>query len=387
MGIAVLHQSVVGDNSERLACELKTALSRSDIVITSGGLGPTPDDLTKEVCCEVMGFKLVMDESALENIKSYFIIKGTEMAQSNAKQAYVPAGGTVFINQNGTAPGAAMESNGKCLIILPGPPGELEPMFLNQVKPFLKKYSCGAIVSHSIKTMGIGESKMAELVGDLLNNENPTVAPYAKDGESFLRVTANAQDEKSGDKLCEPMINTIKSRLGSYVYGIDAESIQQRVVELLLKEGKKIALAESCTAGYIAKRITDIPGSSEVFECGIVSYSDEVKIRILGVSPDTIKNFGAVSEQTAREMAISAKNIGKADIGLGVTGVAGPGCDSEGNPGGQIYIALAYKENTFINKLITGKPNDREYNRYVASSAALNMARLCLEGHLGGTNG
>jgi len=387
MGIAVLHQSVIGDNSERLANELRAALSRSDIVITSGGLGPTPDDLTKEVCCEVMGFELAQDDSVLEDIKSFFNKKGICMAGSNNKQAFVPVGGTVFRNANGTAPGAAMEKDGKCLVLLPGPPRELEPMFIKQVKPFLKKYSSGVIISHTVRTMGIGESAMAELVGDLLDNQNPTVAPYAKDGEALLRITAAAVDEESANELCLPMLDEIKSRLGSYVYGVDADSIQQRVVELLSQKGKKIALAESCTGGYIAKRITDIPGSSAVFGCGFVTYSIEAKNKIIGVCAETLEKYGAVSEQTAGEMARGAREAGNADIGIGVTGIAGPESDSSNLPAGLIYIALADKDRTFVDKLITGRSNDREYNRYVASSYALNMARLYLEGFLGGLYG
>lgn len=384
MGIAVLHQSVIGDNSERLANEVRTALSRSDIVITSGGLGPTPDDLTKEICCEVMGFELTVDKKVLNNIESYFRSKGISMAASNKKQAYIPAGGTVFRNDNGTAPGAAMEKDGKCLIMLPGPPRELEPMFIEQAKPFLKKYSSGSIISHTVRTMGIGESALAEMVGDLLGNKNPTVAPYAKDGEVLLRITAAAVDEKSAHELCKPMIEQIRARLSSYVYGIDTDSIEQRVVELLSEKGKKIALAESCTGGYIAKRITDIPGSSSVFDCGIVSYANQTKVDILGVSPDTLEISGAVSKQTAAEMAQGARRAGNADIGIGVTGIAGPGNDSSNKPAGLIYIALADKDKTFVDKLITGRSFDREYNRYVASSYALNMARLYLEGFLGG---
>lgn len=378
LGISVLHRSTVGDNSERLANELKTALGRSDIVITSGGLGPTTDDLTKEVCCEVMGFELREDEGTVERIRSYFRNKGAEMPESNLKQAMLPVGATVFENNHGTAPGAALERDGKCVILLPGPPGELVPMFNESVRGFLSKYSDGVIVSHSINIIGMGESAVAEKTADMLDGENPTVAPYAKSGEVRLRVTAKAATADEADSLCRPVVDSLCDRLGDVVYGTDMESIEQRVVELLRKKGKKIACAESCTAGYIPKRITDIPGASEVFECGIVSYSNEIKMKLLGVSADTLEKYGAVSEQTAREMAVGAKRISGADIAVASTGLAGPG-GADGLPGGLSFVAVTDGSRVFAERIETGHENDREYNRYVTASRALNLARLMLE--------
>ena len=378
LGISVLHRSTVGDNSGRLANELKTALGRSDIVITSGGLGPTTDDLTKEVCCEVMGFELREDEGTVERIRSYFRNKGTEMPESNLKQAMLPVGAIVFENNHGTAPGAALERDGKCVILLPGPPGELVPMFNESVRGFLSKYSDGVIVSHSINIIGMGESAVAEKTADMLDGENPTVAPYAKSGEVRLRVTAKAATADEADSLCRPVVDSLCDRLGDVVYGTDMESIEQRVVELLRKKGKKIACAESCTAGYIPKRITDIPGASEVFECGIVSYSNEIKMKLLGVSADTLEKYGAVSEQTAREMAVGAKRISGADIAVASTGLAGPG-GADGLPGGLSFVAVTDGSRVFAERIETGHENDREYNRYVTASRALNLARLMLE--------
>lgn len=378
LGISVLHRSTVGDNSGRLANELKTALGRSDIVITSGGLGPTTDDLTKEVCCEVMGFELREDEGTVERIRSYFRNKGAEMPESNLKQAMLPVGATVFENNHGTAPGAALERDGKCVILLPGPPGELVPMFNESVRGFLSKYSDGVIVSHSINIIGMGESAVAEKTADMLDGENPTVAPYAKSGEVRLRVTAKAATADEADSLCCPVVDSLCDRLGDVVYGTDMESIEQRVVELLRKKGKKIACAESCTAGYIPKRITDIPGASEVFECGIVSYSNEIKMKLLGVSADTLEKYGAVSEQTAREMAVGAKRISGADIAVASTGLAGPG-GADGLPGGLSFVAVTDGSRVFAERIETGHENDREYNRYVTASRALNLARLMLE--------
>lgn len=377
LGISVLRHTTVGDNHERLAAALRTALGRSDIVIATGGLGPTADDITRDVCCEVMGFELTLDQKIADGIKSYFASKGYEMPESNLRQAYVPVGGTVFENNHGTAPGLGLKKDGKCVVILPGPPYEMAPMYKESVIPYLAEYSDGAIVSHTVRTMGIGESAMAEMCADLLENENPTVAPYAKKGEALLRVTAKAESEAEAEKLCIPVIEDIKSRLGSFVYGIDSASIEQRVVELLKENGLKIATAESCTAGYIPKRITDIAGASSVFEFGAVTYSNEMKINVLGVNPETIEKYSVYSEETAKEMASGIRRLSGADIGLSVTGIAGPDGDGE-KPAGLCFIALDAKDRQICEKIETGK-SDREYNRYVTASRALNLARVYIE--------
>ena len=375
LGISVLRQSTVGDNPERLAQTLRDALSRSDIVIASGGLGPTADDITKEVCCGVMGFELVVDDEILALLNRYFLSRGIKMPESNKKQAYVPLGGTVFRNKNGTAPGIACEKDGKCVILLPGPPRELNPMFLDSVKPFLSKYSDSVIISHTVRTFGIGESAMAELAEELLWGENPTVAPYAKDGEALLRVTARAATAPEAETLCAPVIEKLLASLAPYVYGVDVDSLQQKAVELLTEKGLRVAIAESCTAGYTAKRLTEIPGASKVFECGIISYSNDIKIKLLGVLPDTLKIYGAVSEQTAAEMAKGVRRLVGADIGVGITGIAGPHSDSGQKPAGLSYIALADTDSVTVEKIETGRRYDREYNRYYTASRALNMIR------------
>ncbi|MBQ8015902.1 MAG: nicotinamide-nucleotide amidohydrolase family protein, partial [Clostridia bacterium] len=252
------------------------------------------------------------------------------------------------------------------------------PMYHESVVPYLAEYSDGAIVSHTVRTMGIGESTMAELVADLLENENPTVAPYAKKGEALLRVTAKADNEQEAEKLCAPVIDEIKSRLGGYVYGIDSESIEQRVVELLKEKNLTLATAESCTAGYIPKRITDIPGASSVFEYGAITYSNDVKQKVLGVKEETLRAYGAVSEQTATEMAAGIRRVSGADIGIAVTGIAGPGSDGTEKPVGLCYIAINAEGYEKSEKIETGK-NDREYNRYVTASRALNLVRVYTE--------
>lgn len=375
LGLCVMHQSTVGDNHDRLLKQISDAAERSDIIILSGGLGPTPDDITKEVACEFFKKELVLHEESLERMTAYFTGKGLEMPETNKKQAMLPEDCVVFNNNNGTAPGLAMEKDGKHILLLPGPPRELKPMFFESAVPYLRQFSDKVIISHNVRTFGIGESAMAEIVSDLLELENPTVAPYAKDGEALLRVTAMADDEEQAEKLCKPIIADIEKRLGDYVYGVDVKSIEEAVVELLKKNNLKVATAESCTGGLISKRIVDIPGASSVFDCGIVSYSNDIKQKVLGVSTDDLQKYGAVSEQVAKQMAQGALKVSGADIAVSVTGIAGP--DNEGTlkPAGLIYIGLADKENVWVKKLNTSR-KDRDYNRYVSASNALNMVRL-----------
>lgn len=381
LGISVIHQSTVGDNRERLLAQLKEAADRSDIIILSGGLGPTPDDLTKEVCCEFFGKKMFLHEPTVEKIKTYFSTKGMKMAQNNLKQAMLPKDCVIFPNDNGTAPGMAIEKDGVHILVLPGPPRELKPMFRNCAVPYLMQFSDRIIVSHNIRTFGIGESLMAERVNDLFDAENPTVAPYAKDGEALLRVTAMARTKEEAENLCKPVINEIKNRLDGFVYGVDYTCIEEAVIEMLKEKHMKVATAESCTGGLIAKRITDVPGASEVFDCGIISYANEIKHRVLGVSEDDLNKYGAVSEPVARQMAQGALKVSGADIAVSVTGIAGPDSDSTNKPVGLVYIGLADRDNVWVRELRTSR-KDRSYNRYVSASNALNMIRLYIDNKL-----
>lgn len=381
LGISVIHQSTVGDNRERLLAQLKEAADRSDIIILSGGLGPTPDDLTKEVCCEFFGKKMFLHEPTVEKIKTYFSTKGMKMAQNNLKQAMLPKDCVIFPNDNGTAPGMAIEKDGVHILVLPGPPRELKPMFRNCAVPYLMQFSDRIIVSHNIRTFGIGESLMAERVNDLFDAENPTVAPYAKDGEALLRVTAMARTKEEAENLCKPVINEIKNRLDGFVYGVDYTCIEEAVIEKLKEKHIKVATAESCTGGLIAKRITDVPGASEVFDCGIISYANEIKHRVLGVSEDDLNKYGAVSEPVARQMAQGALKVSGADIAVSVTGIAGPDSDSTNKPVGLVYIGLADRDNVWVRELRTSR-KDRSYNRYVSASNALNMIRLYIDNKL-----
>ncbi|MCR5484071.1 MAG: competence/damage-inducible protein A [Clostridiales bacterium] len=377
LGIAVLKRTTVGDNIERLSREINSALKNNDLVLLTGGLGPTADDITKEACCACMGFELKRDEKILRKIEDYFKNKGVVMPPTNAKQADVPfgEGANVFDNTCGTAPGAAIEKDGKCVVFMPGPPREMQAMFEKSVRPFLiKKYSDGVILSHSVRTVGIGESAMAERVADLLDSKNPTVAPYAKEGEALLRVTARAESREDAERLMAPVLNEIFKRLGDKIYDVDSSGLQETVVKLLKQKNLKVAFAESCTAGYLSKRLTDVPGASEVFECGIVSYSNRIKMKVLGVKKETLERYGAVSAQCAGEMAAGVRRISGADICVSVTGVAGPGNDGD-IPSGVSYIGVCTDDGVFTERFETKKDSAREYNRYVTSSRALDLIR------------
>ena len=385
LGISVLHQSVVGDNPDRLRAVLELALSRADMVLTTGGLGPTKDDLTKEVCAACFGKRLVLHEESLRRMRAYFAVKGVEMPKANEKQAWMPEGAVIFENQNGTAPGCAMEKDGKYLLMLPGPPREMKAMYLSGALPYLRRFSDGVIVSAEIRTFGIGESAMAQTVSDLLDKENPTVAPYAKSGEAMLRVTAKAKSEPEARAQLQPVVDEIVRRLGGKVYGIDVPNLETVVVKRLQDLGLTVATAESCTAGLVAKRLTDIPGASEVFGCGIVSYQNAIKQKLLGVDPQLLARETAVCEAVAIQMAAGAKAQSGADLAVSVTGLAGPGVDERGREPGLCYLALTDGERTETRCVHTAQtgPDCRDFNRTVFASHALDMVRRYLTDRFG----
>ncbi len=384
LGISVMHHVTVGDNRQRLTDALEIAFTRSQLVILTGGLGPTPDDLTKEVCAEFFGLGLYEDGTILQKIEGYFAEKGTVMPECNKKQALVPENSMVLPNRNGTAPGFIMEKDGKIIVILPGPPGEMKPMYENSVKEYLKKYTNEVIISHSVRTFGIGESAMSERVEHLLDSSNPTVAPYAKSGEALLRVTARAESEEKAEELMKPILSEIGERLGEYIYGTDTSSVEEAAVSLLKEKKLTVSFAESCTGGLCAKRITDVAGASEVFHCGVVSYSNEIKSKVLGVSEAHLNKYGAVSDIVAAEMALGVKKLSGADFGASVTGFAGPfyeGCEDEI---GLIYIAVTDGELLWLKRLNTGHSKGtacRDYNRTVSASNVINEVRLCVAAH------
>ena len=380
IGVNVLHQTVVGDNPDRLRRVLETAFSRADLVLTTGGLGPTKDDLTKEVCAAFFGKPLVLHDESLQRMKAYFSEKGVEMPQTNEKQAWMPAGCVIFENRNGTAPGCAMEQNGKRLVLLPGPPREMKAMYETGVLPYLRPLTNAVIFSREIRTFGIGESAMAQRVSDLLDSENPTVAPYAKEGEAMLRVTAKAATKEAAEQLLQPVIDEILSRLGGVVYGVDVPNLETAVVSLLKEKRMTVATAESCTAGLIAKRLTDVPGASEVFGCGIVSYQNAIKEKLLGVDPAVLAAQTAVCEDVAKQMAAGALRQSGADLAVSITGLAGPGKDELGRDPGLAYLALTDGKQTVTRTVHTGQtgPGCRSYNRTVFSSHVLDMIRRFL---------
>ena len=352
LGMSMYSQTVVGDNKNRLAEAFRTALKRSDIVILTGGLGPTEDDLTKEVCAEVMGIPLVDDPHTRERLRAYFegsIYK--EIPENNWKQAQVPAGAKVLDNDNGTAPGLIMEKFGKSAILLPGPPDELHPLFQEQVVPYLRALRPEYIFSRMVKICGVGQSAVEYKLLDLIDQQtNPTIATYAKIGEVHVRVTARAADEEEAKKLIKPVVKEIRSRLGDNVYSVqEGETLEMAVVGLLKKHGLTVTTAESCTGGLLAGRLVNVPGASEVFREGFITYANKAKRKRLDVSKSTLKKYGAVSEQTAREMAMGGVFATDADVCVAVTGIAGP--DSDGDkPVGLVYIACYMDEKVRVEQ-------------------------------------
>ncbi len=379
LGFNVLFQCTVGDNRERIISTLERAFSRSETVILTGGLGPTPDDMTKEVCAEFFSRELVMHDESLKKIIDYFKTKNIPMPETNKKQALMPKDCIILPNNNGTAPGCIINDNGKTAIILPGPPKEMIPMFLDSVEPYLSRLSNETIVSHNIRTFGIGESAMSETVSELLQSANPTVAPYAKNAEALLRVTAKADSKEKAESLMKPIVEEIQKRLGAFIYGIDVDSIEQATVKLLKEKKLTVAFAESCTGGLCAKRITDISGASEIFHCGVVSYSNEIKHKVLNVKSEHLEKYGAVSAVVAAEMALGVKKLSNAHFGVSVTGMAGPTSDDPLIPVGRIFIAVTDGAHVHIKELNTGHTGKdcRDYNRFAAASNAVNELRLC----------
>ena len=375
MGINVYYQTSVGDNPERLTSALEIAIERSNLIIFTGGLGPTKDDITVKTVCDAIGYELYEDSEAKSRIISYYNKLGKEMPENNLKQALLPQGSTVFYNSCGTAPGAAIECGNQAIIFLPGPPKEMQTMFNESVAQYLTKFSDGAIKSTFLNIFGIGESKVDELIADLLGSKNPTVAPYAKDGEVTLRITAKAQTPTAADALCQGMIKELRSRFGTAAYGIDGETLQSVAAGLLKEKGLTLATAESCTAGYISKRITDVPGSSSVFLMGVTTYSNESKTNELSVDAELIKEHGAVSAPVAAEMAKGVRRKAGTDIGISITGIAGPDSDGTDKPVGLSYIGLADKNNVYVIESRKGSDHDREYIRYASASEAINMLR------------
>ncbi len=397
LGIDCYYHTTVGDNKRRVGDCLKTALSRSEIVITSGGLGPTPDDLTMECIAEVMGAEMIMDEAILEVIRSFFRERGIVMPETNAKQALRPAGADLLPNPTGTAPGiiwtitperlkeAGIESildlrdRNRYILTFPGVPSELKNMWATTVVDFLQqKIVAAAIFSVELKHFGIGESALAEKYEDLLAGNNPTVAPYAGNGECRLRVTAKGVDLEAARKLVAPIVTDIQERSGSFCYGVDKSTLESVTGDLLRKLGWTISVAESCTGGLLSKRLTDVEGSSEYVSLNVVSYSNLAKHRILNVSEELLNQYGAVSPECAEAMAQGVRQLSGADIGIGITGIAGPGGGTEDKPVGLVYVGLATADGYIGKKLLLPPRLGRMEIRHRTANEALNMVRLLL---------
>ena len=381
LGLNVYYHTVVGDNPGRAREAVAIAKKRADIIITTGGLGPTCDDLTKNVLAEAFGKKLVFDPESAERIRSYFTRTGRPMTENNLQQAMLPEGCTILTNDWGTAPGCAFFADGVHVIMLPGPPSECGPMFRFRAVPYLRALSEGVIASHTIKLFGIGESTMEAQLREQMNAmHNPTLAPYAKEGECELRVTAKAATDEEAQALLRPTVEQIKALFGSKVYGVDV-SCMEEVVEALLKEkGLTIGTAESCTGGLMAKRLTDLPGASRIFRGGIVSYTNEVKADVLGVPQALLDQYGAVSAPVAQAMAEGARRALGCDIALSSTGVAGPDRDDRGNEVGTMFVAIATPEGSHVRPLHLGSRPVRERLRIQTALHAFDLARRYLSG-------
>jgi len=381
LGINVYHHTVVGDNPGRLKKAARIAIERADIIIATGGLGPTHDDITKETLAELFGKKMVFNEEVATKIRNFFKkrLHNVVMTENNLRQAEFPEDSIILENDVGTAPGCILEVNDKCVIMIPGPPRECRGMLKTGVKPYLQKLSQSKLHSHTIHIFGLGESVVEEKLRDLMQKlSNPTLAPYAQDGEVLLRVTAKAASKEEADIMMAPIIETVKKTLGDKIYGIDSGSLEKTAAILLAQQKLTIATVESCTGGLVSKRLTDIPGISIVYPGGFIAYSNESKTALLDIEPNLIKEKGSISRDVAIEMANSARKKLGADIGVAVTGVAGPGKSESGLEVGTVFVALSTTEKTYCRSLRLF--HDRDRIRISAASHAFDMVRRHLTG-------
>lgn len=378
LGITLTNAQVVGDNQKRLLEALRLASLRADLIITTGGLGPTADDVTRFACAEFAGKPLEVNQATVRELERFF---GHEPGKNQLRQAMAPRDAVIFPNLKGTAPGMAMPlENGKTIILLPGPPGELEPMLINFVKPFLEKLSNGVILSRLVRVFGLGEGDVDERLADLPDSANPSVAPYFSGGEVFVKLTARESSREKAAALMEPLLERVKESLGKAVYGVDVANLEEVVIKELIARKMSVATAESCTGGLLAKRITDIPGSSAIFKLGLVAYANDAKIRLLGINPELLEKFGAVSEQVATEMAVGAARLAAADFGIGITGIAGPDGATPAKPLGLVYIALKKPDGVFVFEMRPqGSYRGRAWVRERAASYALYFLKEALE--------
>ncbi len=383
LGIPSYRQIVVGDNDERLAKQIQESAMRADLIILTGGLGPTTDDITMSVAAKVAGKELVFDEESYKNMSAYFRRLCRNMPKSNKKQAMLPENATIFANHNGTAPGAMFTTSAPTdedpdrivhLILLPGPPSETTLMFNSEVRPVLENMSEYTFTTKYVHLFEIGESEAAERIGDLIDKQtNPTIAPYAAEGECMFRITQRTLQGEKEEDLISPIIATMQERFGQNIYEIGTRSMKQVAFDLLLKNGKTVSFAESCTAGMVSSEFVDVPGASQVFMGAIVSYGNSIKTNVLGVSEDMLGSLGAVSRECAQEMAEGARKLLKTDIAISITGIAGPTGETEKKPVGLVYLAIADENGTEVKEIhLSG---NRMRIRRVAVLHAFNLIR------------
>lgn len=379
LGINLFRKTVVGDNAERIKEAAKEALKRADILILTGGLGPTQDDLTKEAISELLGKKLLLNEKIAEQIQNKFFHYHHRISKEAVfKQAMIPSSARVIPNRVGTAPGIIFEENEKTIILLPGVPQELKVMVEEEVVPYFsaKIPQKEVIKSRVLKVWGIGESEVERTISSIIDEQfNPTVALLAKREGTCIRITAKFTPNRVNEEI-KRVENKIREKLGNYIYGVDEQTMESVVGSLLKRKGLTLSLAESCSGGLLSHRVTNVPGSSDYYFGGVVSYSNEVKCSLLGVPEKLIREKGAVSEEVAKRMAKGARKVGKAHLGIGITGIAGPGGGTSDKPVGLVYIALSSDKEEVCEKFMFS--GGREMIKWRASQSALNMLRKYL---------
>jgi nicotinamide-nucleotide amidase len=381
LGTRVIGRSTVGDNREMIKNALRTAYDMADLVICTGGLGPTADDLSREMAAEVLDMPLVFNEKEQAKIQDYFSRRRREMSQSNHKQAMFPPEAVILTNRVGTASGFMVTRNDKIMVLLPGPPHEMEVVFKEELEPRLRDWlgkSNSVIVSRTVKVMGPGESQVESMIADVMADpEGCSMALLAVTGEVHIRVSRKAHVRSEAEKIVNSVVERLRRDLGDNIYGEEEETLPGLVISLLGGKGYTIALAESCTGGMVGKMLTDVPGSSAAFWGGVISYSNQAKTRILGVSEETLKRYGAVSPETAREMANGIRTLAGTTFGISLTGIAGPEGGTPEKPVGLVYLGLATKRDVQAKELrLMGTRNSI---RTIAAKSALDWLRRTME--------
>lgn len=375
IGVDVFYKTSIGDNEKRLLDAIDIAYKRADIIISTGGLGPTDDDLTKETFAKYFNKKLVRHKESLENLKSYYL--NEDMPLSNLKQADIPEGAIVLLNENGTASGCIIEENNKIAVILPGPPKECIPMFDKQVKSVLEKYTNKVLVSKNLNLCGIGESNASEIIRDLmLSSKNPTIAPYANNNEMRFRITASGKTREEAKEILKPTIDKLYDIFKDYIYGEDDDTLQDVIVGRLIKNNMTISTAESCTGGLLASTMINVPSASSVFLNGVICYSNESKIYELDVCKKHLEKYGAVSEQVAIQMAEGIRKKSNTTIGISTTGIAGPAGGTEEKPVGLVYIAISMEGKETICRKLMLKGNRQKIREKTVNICFTNLLRL-----------